>query len=106
MSIGLHKIFEKFLGIVSLFAKRLPMPKPRAWFWIQKFGFSSRVHACALGSAFGSPFAFDSYEMGGLSNIVEQAQGFRLVVISSGFARNLAGQNEISRSARNDKRKS
>jgi len=33
-------------------------------------------------------------------------QGFRLVVISSGFARNLAGQNEISRSARNDKRKS
>ncbi len=36
----------------------------------------------------------------------ELNQGFRLVVISSGFARNLAGQNEISRSARNDKRKS
>ncbi len=41
------------------------------------------------------------------NKIAEQdTQGFRLVVISSGFARNLAGQNEISRSARNDKRKS
>ncbi len=42
-----------------------------------------------------------------LNNLGElYRQGFRLVVISSGFARNLAGQNEISRSARNDKRKS